>query len=185
MKKIFDSITKIEEVILSTTVIVMAIMLILNVFMRVVLNNSFTFTEELGQIMLTIITFMGIGYCVTKAKHINMSAVFDLVSMRGKKIMMLIISSLSTIIMFGLAWIAFSYVSKMQMMGRVTPALGIPVFTYSWVIVIGFFMGGVGYLRTFIKNITNKEVYVSPETVANDFKAEISGKSSNNGEVKK
>ena len=63
MKKVDEMISKIEELFLSFSIILMAAILIGGVFARVVLNSSLTFTEEVGQILNIIVTFFGIGYC--------------------------------------------------------------------------------------------------------------------------
>ena len=122
------TISKIEEIVLSYTVIIMAIMLIVGVFMRAVLNSSLTFTEEIAQALLIVISFFGLEYCARKGRHITMSIVFDMVNNKYKKIFMYIISLFSSIAMTYFSYLAFKYVLSVKGLGRVTPALQIPIY---------------------------------------------------------
>ncbi|WP_227764789.1 TRAP transporter small permease [Zhaonella formicivorans] len=163
MRKIDKVIDQFEEFVLSASIILMAIILIVNVFFRTVLNSSLTFAEEVGQFLVIVNTFMGISYCAKKARHINMSAVFDLVPLKVKKIFMLVISSLTSVSMFYLAYLAMQYVQKVAMLGRVSPALRIPMEYFFIFVPLGFFTAGIQYARNFIKNIREKDVYLSDQ----------------------
>lgn len=152
---------RLEEIILSYSIILMSILLILNVFFRVVLNNSLTFAEETGQFLVIVNTFMGISYCAKKARHINMSAIFDLMPMRIKKIFILIIHSGTSVMMFYLAYLATRYIYGIYLIGRVSPALRIPMWLFLIFVPLGFFTAGIQYARNFVKNVREKEVYLS------------------------
>lgn len=167
MNKFFDkTLSKFEEVILSYSVIIMAIILIGSVISRSVFNRSWTFSEEVGQALVIVVTFMGIGYGAKKARHINMSAVFDLLNDKYKKIFMYIISSFTSIAMLYLSYLGLQYTLKVQSLGRVTAALRIPVYLIVAVVPIGFLLGSIEYARIFIKNVKEKEVYISTEKTA-------------------
>lgn len=158
--------TKIEEFILSYSIIVMAIILIGNVIARAVFSHSWTFAEEVGQALVLIVTFVGIGYGAKKGRHISMSAFFDLLPEKIQKIFMYIISSVTAISMFVLAYLSIQYVIKVQQLGRVSPALRIPMYLIYIFVPVGFFLGGIQYVLIFIKNIREKEVYIATEKQA-------------------
>src|SRR5690554_7019786 len=108
--KVFDKIiSKIEEFVLAYSVIVMAILLIMSVIMRTVFNKSLTFSEEIGQSLLIIVSFFGISYTAKKGRHITMSIFFDMVNNKKKKIMMYVISLVSTAMMIYIAYLAAQY----------------------------------------------------------------------------
>lgn len=68
MDKFFNKfVTRIEEAILGYSVILMAIILIGSVISRTVFNRSWTFSEEVGQTLTIIVTFLGVGYCAKSA----------------------------------------------------------------------------------------------------------------------
>lgn len=143
----------------------MAFILIGSVLSRTFLNSSWTFAEEVGQSLTIIVTFMGVGYCAKKANHITMSAVFDLLNPKFKKIFMIIISGVSTIMMLYIAYISFQYTMKVLELGRVTPSLRIPMYLIIAIVPIGFILGAIEYARTFILNVTRKQLYLSTEVV--------------------
>lgn len=156
-----------EAFILAWGVIIMAINTIANVFGRYVFSQSIYFTEELNEFLIIIITFMGLGYVTRKGRHIRMSAFYDLLPVRAKKLMMVLIASLTAVVMFILAWYAFEYVAKIARRGRVTPALQVPLYmTYVWV-VFGFALTGIQYVLTMVKNLNlaDEDVYISYTTV--------------------
>lgn len=163
VQTIMNFTTRIEEFILSYSVIVMAIILVGNVISRSVFNRSWTFAEEVGQILIIFMTFAGISYGAKKARHISMSAVFDLVGVKVQKIMILIISLGTSIVMSYLTILSFRYLVKVANLGRVTPALRIPL-QYVYIIVpIGFGLAAIQYFANFLINIKHKEVYLSTE----------------------
>jgi len=165
LKNIFKFITRFEEFVLSYSILLMAFILIGSVLSRTFLNSSWTFAEEVGQSLTIIVTFMGVGYCAKKANHITMSAVFDLLNPKFKKIFMIIISGVSTIMMLYIAYISFQYTMKVLELGRVTPSLRIPMYLIIAIVPIGFILGAIEYARTFILNVTRKQLYLSTEVV--------------------
>lgn len=165
MKNIFKFITRFEEFVLSYSILLMAFILIGSVLSRTFLNSSWTFAEEVGQSLTIIVTFMGVGYCAKKASHITMSAVFDLLNPKFKKIFMIVISGFSTLMMLYIALISFQYTMKVLELGRVTPSLRIPMYLIIAIVPIGFILGALEYGRTFILNVTKKQLYLSTEVV--------------------
>lgn len=164
MDKLEKIVSKIEETLLSFSVLGMAAILIAGVIARAVFNSSLTFTEEIGQALNIAVTFLGIGYCARKARHISMSVVFDLVPEKAKKIMMCIISLLTGLIMLYLTYISIKYTISVLNLGRVTPALRIPMWIIYLTIPIGFLLGTVEYLKAFVVNIRHKgEIFVSSQ----------------------
>lgn len=165
MAKKFNKVTsKIEEFILSYSVIVMAILLIVSVIMRTAFNKSLTFSEEIGEALLIIISFFGIAYCAKKGRHITMSIVFDAVNNKKKKIFMYVISLLSFVAMLFFTYLGFNYVKSTMDLGRVTPALQIPIHYIYAFVPLGFLLGAIEYLLTFILNIKHKNLlYLTSE----------------------
>jgi len=157
----------IEMFILGWGIIIMAVNTIANVFGRYVFSQSIYFTEELNEFLIIIITFMGLGYVTRKGRHIRMSAFYDMLPDRPKKLLMVVIAAVTAFAMFVLAWYAAEYVAKIARRGRVTPALQAPLYmTYIWV-VFGFVLTGIQYLLTAIKNLqlSDPDVYISYSTV--------------------
>ncbi len=74
---------------------------------------------------------------------------------------MIVITAVTSFFMLSLAWFSVEYIISLYSKGRIYPALGVPIYvTYLWV-PIGFFVTGIQYLLTLIKNIREKEIYLS------------------------
>ncbi len=154
-------ISRIESVMLAVGVLLMALNTIANVVGRFVFQSSIYFSEELNSILIILITFAGISYAARHGRHIRMSAIFDTLPPGGRKAMMVFISLVTAVFMLGLCWYSIGYIETQAGRGRVLPALQIPVWwTLVWV-PVGFFMTGMQYLLTAIRNLTAKDVYLS------------------------
>jgi TRAP-type C4-dicarboxylate transport system permease small subunit len=157
---------KFEISVLSIGIMVLTANTIANVFGRYVFSQSIYFSEELNEFLIVIITFVGIGYATREGRHIRMSAIYDTLSARNQKILMIFIAATTAAILFVLAWYAYEYVEKVYRRGRMTPALQFPLYlTYIWVIV-GFVIAGIQYVLTAIKNmdLSDPRVFISYTT---------------------
>lgn len=155
------AIAKIEAVFLALGVLLMALNTVANVVSRYIIGDSIYFSEELNQILIILITFAGISYAARHGRHIRMSAIYDQLPPPARKWLMVVIAALTAIFMFGLCWYAFGYLQTQMGRGRVLPALQIPVWwTLVW-LPLGFFMTGVQYLLTAIKNLIGDDIYLS------------------------
>ena len=70
-------IARLEEFIMATGIILMAINTIVNVISRFIFNHSIIFAEELNSTFILLVTFAGIGYAARHGRHIRMSAIYD------------------------------------------------------------------------------------------------------------
>ena len=168
-------IARIEAIILAYGVILMAFNSIANVVGRFVFAQSLYFSEELNQFLIVLITFVGLGYASRKGRHIRMSAIYDQLGDKGKKALMILIAAVTAAVMFVLAYYSYEYVARVAKLGKVTPALQVPLYlTYVWV-PVGFAITGIQYVLTVIKNFQAPDVYISYEQIDVYDDAEVSG----------
>ena len=74
---------------------------------------------------------------------------------------MVAIAVISALCMFALCYFAIGYIGKVAKSGRVLSAMQIPVYwIYLWV-PVGFFITGVQYALTALKNVVQKDIYLS------------------------
>lgn len=157
----YHFINKFEAFLLIVSVLLMATNNIVNVIGRVVFQESLFFTEEMNSILIILITFAGSSYASRHARHIKMTALFDLMSPVYKKIVIIIISLLTAVVMWMMCYFAVEYIHWIVPKGKVLPAMQIPVYlTYLWV-PVSLFLTGLEYLLTATKNITHPELYMS------------------------
>lgn len=154
-------ISRFESFALAAGVLLMAANTIANVVGRFIFQHSIFFTEELNRIIIILITFAGVGYAARHGRHIRMSAIFDSLPFKSRKALMIVIAVITSLAMFALCYFSVRYIGKVQTSGRVLPSLQIPVW---WIFVwvpVGFFVTGTQYLLTAIKNIIEKDIYLS------------------------
>jgi TRAP-type C4-dicarboxylate transport system permease small subunit len=156
-----SAISWIESVMLAAGVLLMALNTSANVVGRFVFQESIFFSEELNRILIVLITFAGISYAARQGRHIRMSAIYDAMPPGMRKALMVVIAIVTSVFMFGLCWYSIDYVVTLYERGRVLPSLQIPVYViYLWV-PVGFFMTGMQYALTAVKNLIEKDIYLS------------------------
>ena len=150
-----------EAVILAAGIILMAINTCVNVVARFVFGEGFFFSGEINRILIILVTFAGIGYAARYGRHIRMSAVYDALPPKGRKVLMIIIALFTSAVMFFLCYHSYGYIETLYSRGRILPALGFEIWwIYIWA-PVGFAVTGIQYLLTAIKNLTSEDVYLS------------------------
>lgn len=156
-------IERLERLILAGAVMLMAAVAIANVAGRNLFDHSLTFADELSQLLLVLITFMGVGYGVRHARHIRMSAFIDALPTTPRKILE-IVTALATGALLLLAWYGWRYADQARGIGSVTPALRLPLWLiYLWV-PVGLALGGVQYLLLALRNLFSPGLHLSFRT---------------------
>ncbi|WP_216830930.1 TRAP transporter small permease [Alkalihalobacterium elongatum] len=163
IQKVDRGIMKVEEWILSYSVILIAVMVAGNVLSRAITGKSWAFAGEISEFAVILATFMGISYAARKGRHISMSAFFDIAPPKVRKALAIFIPAVTAIILFTLAYYAFGYMYSVLERGRVTMALQIPVWMLLSFIPLGLTLGGIQFLRNMWINIKEKEVYLATE----------------------
>lgn len=158
LRSVDDIWEKIEQGILSITVISMSLMLIGNAVSRSLLNKSWAFTEEVGKFGVVVLTFIGIGYAARKSMHIEMSGFYDMMSERWQRYVSMLIQLGSALVLAFLTYLSFKYVYHLYSLGQVTTILRFPLYIMMLVIPIGFLLGVIRYIVDFVKTVANKEV---------------------------
>ena len=156
-----NGIARLEAFLLAAGVLLMAANTVSNVVGRFIFGSSIQATEEVNRILIILITFAGISYAARHGRHIRMTAFFDMMPPKARKALMIVIALVTAGFMFALCWYSWGYMMTQMSRGRVLSSLQIPVWiTLVWV-PVGFFMTGLQYLLTAIKNILAPDIYLS------------------------
>ncbi len=151
-----------EVIILAGGTAALAALLIANVIARSFFQSIY-YAEEITKLLIIVITMVGVSYAARKARHIRMGAFLDLMPSKMEKVFIFIISAISAVVMFMMAYYSYQYVVKMMQLGQRTSALQIPFWTFNAIVPIGFAAAGIQYIRTIIKNIVEKDVWLSAD----------------------
>ena len=164
----------VEVSILVFCVASLGILLIANVFARTFFQSIY-FAEEVSMFLVMLTTFTGVSYGVRKARHIWMGAFLDAMPPKMEKIFIIVISLISAIVMAIMTWASYEYLANAMSKGHMTPALRVPKWTFYVIIPIGFGLACIQYIRTIIKNFTEKEPWQSPDQQSEYEDEEIGG----------
>jgi len=159
LSKILNSI---EEWILVSCIVLLAITSICNVIGRTFLDYSLESAEELSVIFIISITFLGIGYCARHSRHISMSAIVDSLPEKYRFSLLAGINLITSGLFFLLTYYAYEYIVVVKDLGSIFPVLNFPVYYLYYVMPIGFLVAAIQYLQlTFfrIKLISKKAGY--------------------------
>ncbi|MGM0431164.1 MAG: TRAP transporter small permease [Spirochaetota bacterium] len=156
------AVDRIEVGIITGSTAMLAVLLIANVIART-FYRSLYFSEEVASFFVMLITFIGTSYAARRARHIRMGAILEAFPPKLEKIMVMIISAVSAVVLMILAYHSWRYMMATQISGQRTPSLNMPYWYFLIVAPVGFFMAGFQYIRTFFKNIAEKDVWLSPE----------------------
>jgi TRAP-type C4-dicarboxylate transport system permease small subunit len=113
-----------------------AVVIGLQIFTRTVFNKPFTWPEELSQILLIAITFLGTGMAEKHNAHIKVEFIFNIISKKAS----IIILSIGKL--FTLFFISCMFVGEKSLLPRImflkTPAARIPYIWLHVLILFGF-----------------------------------------------
>lgn len=161
MNQLFRFIQRIEAFLLAWSIIAIAMLSIGNVFCRTILGFSLAFTGELSQFFIIIVTFIGLSYATSRGRHIRMTAFYDQLNKRWRRILMIFISGSTALLMFGLTWYSFEYISTLYYLETVSPVLQVPLYLVYLCVPLGFTMSAIQYTLTAIRNVISTDVYIS------------------------
>ena len=158
MRRVLSVLRHVEAFLLAAAMVAMAVISIVNVVARNVFDRNLAAAEELNQFLILWICFVGLSHAAGQGRHIRMTALYDQLGRRGRKVLMILISATTAVFLLGLAWVALRYV---RLVDRTSPVLGAPLSVVYLAAPLGLTLGGVQYLLTLWKNLRTTEVFVS------------------------
>lgn len=150
----------VERYVLIIGILVMALVSVINVFARN-LGHSLSFADELAQILVVVVTFVGVGHGVRNARHIRVSALHDVLPPLGQKILLTIVSFFSCALLGLLTVYAWEYVMKLQETGRVMPSLQFPLWIAYMIAPIGLAVGCAQFFLAGVRNLISPGAWLS------------------------
>lgn len=153
-----------EEWFLAAAILVMAALTFANVFCRSLLDFSLAFAEELSQFLIIGVTFVGLSYAASRGRHIRMTALYDQLSRRWRKLLIVASSALTCVLLLALMGYAIRYVASVRFLGTASPVLGVPLYLVYCVAPLGLLLAAVHYALNVVRNLSSPDVYISFET---------------------
>lgn len=110
-----------ERAALIVCILAMAAVSIANVVSRNTIGESLQFANDVTQILLVIVTFMGIGIGARQARHIRVSAIHDLLPHPARKGLLVVTGFGTSALLFSLAAYGWNYAVSTQRSCRILP----------------------------------------------------------------
>jgi TRAP-type C4-dicarboxylate transport system permease small subunit len=142
-----------------------AVLLIADVLARNFFKSIY-YSDELAQIFTIYTVFGGVGYAVRKARHIRMGALHDLLPDRYQKALTIVIALASAAVMLIFSYLSIFYLMDVIYLQHKTPALNLPYWLVIVIVPVGFFLAGMQYILTVIRNLIEKDVWATWEQKA-------------------
>lgn len=156
----FDSaLGAIEKWIITVSILGMALLMSAHVVSSLVFNRGIPGTYEVTEMLIVVITFVGVSYAARHARHISMSAIYEQVGGRLRKGMLILLCLGSAALMFYFAYLSLGYVDTIYSRGRTSSSLHIPLWIVYTSLPVGFTLAGVQYVLTAVRNMISKELY--------------------------
>ena len=114
-----DGLSWFERSALVSCILAMAAISVANVISRNTLGSSIQFAHDVAQILLVIVTFMGIGIGAREARHIRVSAIHDLLPKTARKVLLVFVSFTTSLLLFALAGYGWDYAKSTQRSCRI------------------------------------------------------------------
>lgn len=99
----------------------MALVSVVNVISRNTLGSSLQFAADVTQLLLVVVTFMGIGIGARHARHIRVSAIHDLLPASAQKVLLTVVGFGTGALLLLLAGYGWDYAKSAQRSCRILP----------------------------------------------------------------
>ncbi|WP_299260304.1 TRAP transporter small permease [uncultured Kushneria sp.] len=151
----------IERLIVAGSILAMAFLMSAHVVGNIVFGQGIAGTYEITEMLIVIITFVGVGYAARHARHISMSAIYDQLGGRARKALLIVICLGTAVLMFYFSYKSVEYVMAIHDRGRTSASLQIPLWIIYLALPIGFALAGIQYVLTIIRNLTSDGIWRS------------------------
>ncbi len=140
MKPFYHWLNKFEEVFSSIALSGMAVIIILQVFQRYILQDSFDWPEELARYLFVFSVYIGASFAAAERRHLEVTILRAM--FRGKiSIMITIIAYMITIVFCGLMFFwGAKMVGFVKESNQLAPALQFPMYIAYICLPLGFFL---------------------------------------------
>lgn len=157
MKKLDTIVSKFTAFVGGVTFVAMILVIVGNVFARLIFMKSFAWAEEIAYLLLNWAVFMGVCHLYKTNGLVAIDVLVNVLPASVKRIVMLVVYGLMGILNVGLIVWSFD-LAMATWNGRMTPILKIPFFWYYIVVTIAGVILTVYSVVFIYKIIKNEDI---------------------------
>jgi len=143
----------IEKVLLGFFISAIVIIMLLQIVMRYLFNNSLPWTEEFCRYCYIYVMFIGMSFAIKEGSHLRVDALVELLPIRLREVIIVLVD------LFVFALLVLMFVSSLTtvhdayLVGNYSPGLKFPFFILYCSVPVGFGLSIVRYIENYIKKI--------------------------------
>ena len=157
MKKLDTAVSKFTAFVGGATFVAMILIIVANVFARLIFMKSFAWAEEIAYLLLNWSVFMGVCHLYKTNALVAIDVLFMVLPKAGKRIVNLVIFALMFVLNIGLIFWSWD-LAMATFSGRITPILKIPYFWYYIVVTIAAVILAVYSVGFIVKILKGEEI---------------------------
>lgn len=146
-KKLDRKIRALEMAVVSLSIISMTIIIFLNVVLRYVFKNSWTWAEELGRYIMIWLSLIGASLCVRDNVHVTMDILMNVLPEKMKKTLLFIIYTGSAFVSLYLGYLGWKFMYRVKVAKQFSTVME---FLPMWCVYLAIPISGILMAKNFI-----------------------------------
>jgi TRAP-type C4-dicarboxylate transport system permease small subunit len=139
-------------------VVGIAVVMIIQVFMRYLFKSPIMWAEEACKYMFVWTSFLSLGYCFRRDMLLKVDILYSKISSGIKKVVDFI-STILTLVFLGALFIrSLTVVGQIAASGQLSPSLGLPMQYIYAASSVGFFLGLLRYIQFIVRRYILKSI---------------------------
>lgn len=153
LEKVVYAINNVTHKIASVLLFLLMILTTADVFGRYVFNKPITGVYEVTGLILAVIIFFSLGMTQIKKDHIEIDFLTNKFSERVQEILKASTSLIMFILLLLTTWQLFEYTKRVYEGGELSGDLGVPIYLFTGVTIIGVFFFSLAVFTDMLKSL--------------------------------
>lgn len=147
-----------EKIISIALMSIMTIVLTFQVFMRYVMNNSLSWSEELARYLFVWLIYIAISYGAQSIKHIKIDAAMALFPKRWRRWVLVVGDVLFLGFCLFICWTAWGIIERQLILDQHSPAMQMPIWILYAAPLVGFGLTAIREVQTIYVRLTHPDL---------------------------
>ena len=129
------------------------LIMLLQIVMRYLLNNSLSWTEEFCRYCYIYLMFIGMSFAIKEGSNLRVDAIIEMLPFSFRRIMMGLVDLLVFAMLIFMFLSSVTAVGNAYMVGNYSTGLKMPLYIIYCSVPIGFGLSIVRYVELYVKKI--------------------------------